>query len=235
MNIFLCISVVMLVLIFRSSSALAGAYGFAVGGAMLVDTLLASYVARHFWRWMTPIVALVFVPFFLFDITFFTTATAKIPEGGWLPLSVGVIILTIFVTWKQGRAIAHEMRHSKHQKLETFLNVITPEWPPRVPGTSVYLAPSRALVPSALVSSLYRNQVLRENVIVLKILKEDVAEVAEEHQCVLQELDKGFWKMGLRYGFMQEPNVADDVRKHMQRFPKVDLDHVTFFVGRSIL
>ena len=116
-NLFLCLSVVMLVLLFRSSNALAGAYGFAVGGAMLVDTLLTSYVARNVWRWGTVLVTAIFTPILLFDMTFFTTAAAKIPEGGWLPLSVGIIVLTIFVTWKQGREIVHDLREDRREKL----------------------------------------------------------------------------------------------------------------------
>src|SRR5450631_1147469 len=101
-NLFLCVAVVILVLLFRSAGALAGAYGFEVAGAMLVDTLLASYLVRHAWRWPGLLVALIFVPLLVFDATFFTGAVGKNPEGGWLPLSVGIAVIIVFVTWRQG-------------------------------------------------------------------------------------------------------------------------------------
>lgn len=233
-NLFLCISVVMLVLLFRSSSALAGAYGFAVGGAMLVDTLLTSFVARHVWRWRRAIVALIFVPIFLFDATFFATAAAKVPEGGWLPLSVGLTVLTIFITWKQGREIVHNLREERHEKLESFISTLTPAWPKRSPGTSVYLAPTVNVVPQALSSSLKRYQTLRDNIIILKIAQEDEPHIDKQHEATIHSLGQGFWQVTLHHGFMQPPHVADDLREHMKRHPEIDLENMTFFVGRSI-
>lgn len=233
-NLFLCISVIMLVLLFRSSNALAGAYGFAVGGAMLVDTLLTSYVALHVWRWWKPIVAAIFVPIVFFDLTFFTTAAAKIPEGGWLPLSVGIIILTIFVTWKQGREIVHSLREDRHEKLESFINTLTPEWPKRSPGTSVYLAAAINVVPQALSSSMRRNHTLRESVIILKIVQEDAPRVDKQHQATIHSLGHGIWQVTLHYGFMDAPHVKNDLCEHMQHHSGIDLDNLTFFVGHSI-
>jgi KUP system potassium uptake protein len=233
-NLFLCLSVVMLVLIFRSSGALAGAYGFAVAGAMLVDTLLASYVAQHVWRWAGFLVALIFLPLLAFDTIFFTGAVGKIPEGGWLPLSVGIVILAVFVTWRQGRAIVHGLSQSRHQRLESFVAGITPQWPMRAPGTSVYLVATLSAVPPALASALYRYQTLRKDVIILKIAKEDVPHLEEQRKATIHSLGSGFWQIVLHYGFMEQINVAGDLRKHGKHLPGVDLDNLTFFVGRSI-
>lgn len=233
-NLFLCISVVMLVLLFRLSSSLAGAYGFAVGGAMLVDTLLTSYVARHVWRWASVFVALIFVPIFLFDVTFFATAAAKIPEGGWLPLSVGITVLTIFITWKQGRDILRHIREERHQKLENFIAALSQEWPKRAPGTSVYLAPRTSIVPQALLNSMNRYQTLRDNVVILKIVQEDTPHVEAQHQATLHNVGHGIWQMVLHYGFMQPPHVVRDLREHAKHHPEIDLENLTFYVGRSI-
>jgi len=233
-NLFLCVSVVMLVLVFRSSDALAGAYGFSVAGAMFVDTLLAAYVARHLWHWHLAQAAVIFLPFVLFDFVFFTTAGAKIPEGGWLPLCVAIIVLIVFVTWKQGRAIVHDLNQRRHQRLESFIAQITSEWPRRAPGTSVYLAATLGAVPPALISSVQRYQTLRENVVVLKIAKEDAPHIEESHRVTIHFLGKGFWQMVLHYGFMEQPDVAFAFRKYMTRFPQVDVGRLTFFVGRSI-
>jgi KUP system potassium uptake protein len=233
-NLLLCLTVVMLVLVFRSSDALAGAYGFSVAGAMLVDTLLASYVARHVWRWPLPLAALAFAPFMLFDFGFFTAAGIKIPEGGWLPLCVAAVVLTIFVTWKQGRAMVHGLNQRRHEKLEAFVAAIKPDWPRRSPGTSVYLAASVSVVPLALPSSLARYQTLRQNVVILQIAKQDVALVAPEHRATIHALGKGIWQMVLHYGYMEQSDVAQDFLQQMQSYPEVDQERLTFFVGRSI-
>jgi len=222
------------VLVFRSSDALAGAYGFSVAGAMLADTLLTSYVARHVWRWGLALAALTFTPLVLFDLTFFTTAGTKIPEGGWLPLGVGITILTIFITWRQGRAIVQHLSQRRHERLEAFVAAIKPEWPRRAPGTSVYLAATVGVVPQALASSLSRYQTLRENVVILQIAKDDSPHVGEPHRASIHSLGKGFWQMVLHYGFMERLDVAAAFRRYMKRFPEVDLDRLTFFVGRSI-
>jgi KUP system potassium uptake protein len=233
-NLFLCLSVVMVVLLFRSSSALGGAYGFAVAGAMLVDSVLTSYVARHAWRWPLIVAALIFIPLLVFDLTFFTGALGKIPEGGWLPLSVGGVILLIFVTWKQGRLIVHSLHQSRHQRMESFVAQLTPEWPVRSPGTSVYLVATLAVVPPALASALKRYRTLRKDVIILKIAREDVPAVAHPHKATIHSFGRGLWQVTLHYGFMDPVNVAADLRIHAHGLAGVDLDNVTFFVGRSI-
>lgn len=233
-NMFLCISVVMLVLLFRSSSALAGAYGFAVGGAMLVDTLLTAYVARYVWSWWKAIVVALFLPILVFDSTFFATAAAKVPEGGWLPLSVGIGVMTIFVTWRQGRNIVHNLREERHEKLETFVSTISPEWPKRSPGTSVYLASSVTVVPQALSSSLQRYQTLRETIVILKIVQEDVARISLKDRVSSRDTGHGIWQISLHYGFMDKHTVAEDLRQYLTGIPGVDLENLTFFVGRSM-
>ena len=233
-NLFLCLSVVMVVLLFRSSGALGGAYGFAVAGAMLVDTLLASYVARHAWRWSGWVAGLLFIPLLTFDLTFFWGAVGKIPEGGWLPLSVGIAILVVFVTWKQGRAIVHSLGQDRHQRLDDFVAGITPEQPARAPGTSVYLVASPWVVPQALARALKRYRILRNDVIILKIAREDAPKVDAPHRATIHSLGKGFWQVMLHYGFMDTVNVAEDLRAHGKQLPGVDLDNLTFFVGHSI-
>jgi len=232
-NIVLCLGVIILVLMFRSSSALAGAYGFAVGGAMLVDTVLVSFVARHAWHWVTPAVALVFGPIFLFDLTYFATAAAKIPEGGWLPLGIGIIVLTIFRTWRRGREIIRNYHLDKYEKLEQFVQEIQSDQPARSPGTSVYLTPTSSLVPAALTSAFQRYHVLRENILVLEIRREEEA-VSEGHRITVHPHGRGFWQVILHYGFSEHPQVVADLRRHQALFKDVDFTDPTFFVGRSI-
>ena len=142
--------------------------------------------------------------------------------------------MTVFVTWKEGRALVMALREDGHEKLETFVSNMTPEWPRRVPGTSVYLTPVTTTLPTALASSLYRYQTLRRTIIVLKIAQEPVAHVKEDRRITLRSHGKGVWQVILHYGFFEEPNAAADLRERMAQFPDIDLYNLTFFVGHSI-
>jgi len=143
-------------------------------------------------------------------------------------------VLVVFVTWKQGRAVIHDLSQSRHERLETFVARLTDEWPKRAPGTSVYLAATLTAVPAALASSLYRYQTLRETVVILKIEKQDLPRVDEQHRAAIHSLGRGVWQATLHYGFMDHPHVAGDLRHHMSHCPDVDLHNLTFFVGRSM-
>ena len=233
-NMILCLGVIMIVLLFRSSSALAGAYGFAVSGAMLVDTIMVAYVARNAWHWTTPVVLGLFLPLFLFDTTFFVTATAKIPEGGWLPLSVGLVVLSIFATWRRGRIYLRTSRQGHHEKLEQFVRGLQPGAVTRSPGTSVYLTALHDDVPPSLHSDYQRYRVLRENILIVRITRTDEAVVETKHQAHVEKLGKGFWQVTLYYGFVQHPHVTNDLRRTMQRYADVDMANPTYYVGRSI-
>jgi KUP system potassium uptake protein len=149
-------------------------------------------------------------------------------------LSVGILILIVFVTWKQGRAIVHDLSHSRHQRLETFIAGITPQWPARAPGTSVYLVPTLGAVPPALISALNRYQTLPQDVIILNIAKEDAPQIEAQHKATIHSFGMGLWHVVLHYGFMERVNVAGDLRMQGRHLPGVDLDKLTFFVGRSI-
>jgi KUP system potassium uptake protein len=144
------------------------------------------------------------------------------------------VVLVIFVTWRQGRAIVHEQNDRRHERLDALVAGVTPERPARAPGTSVYLAPSINLVPPALASSLYRYRTLRQAVIILRIAKEDVARVDPQRQATIHPLGKGFWQIVLHYGFMERVDVVGDLKKHAAQIAGVDLENLTFFVGRSI-
>jgi KUP system potassium uptake protein len=128
----------------------------------------------------------------------------------------------------------HGQSQRRHEKLEAFVAAIRPDWPRRSPGTSVYLAATDGVVPAALPSSLARYQTLRENVVILKLAKEDAPHVAQTHRATIHSLGKGIWQMVLHYGYMEQPDVAETFCKQMQSFPEVDLERLTFFVGRSI-
>lgn len=233
-NQILCLGVIMIVLLFRSSGALAGAYGFAVSGAMLIDTLLVAYLARSAWRWWRWLIVILFAPLFLFDASFFTTAMAKVPSGGWLPLSVGIVIMAIFMTWRRGRFYVRNSRQGHQEKLVQFVRALNHESVTRSPGTSVYLSATHDNVPTSLTSAYHRYRVLRENILIVQIVNLDEPVVDEKRQAHIQFMGHGFWQVTLYYGFAQHPHVTQDLRRCLQRHSEIDMENTTYFVGRSI-
>ncbi len=232
-NWLLCAGVLFLVLMFRSSGALAEAYGFAVAGSMLVDTLLVYSVARAVWHWPFPVAIGVFGMFLAIDIAFFTAATIKIPDGGWLPLIIGVGIFTVFLTWREGREIVRSVRRSRGRKMSSFLDTLTPERPVRVAGTAVYLSSVRSFMPQAMISNLHHNRVLHQRVIVLTIVTEEDPRIEEAARVNYESIGEGIWQATLHYGFMEIPNVMRDLAKHLPKECRVDPKTISFFIGRD--
>ena len=230
----MCAGVLLLVVLFRTSNALADAYGFAVVGTMLTTTILVFSVMRHVWHWPRPLVVALISPFLIVDLVFFTTATTKIPDGGWLPLTIGAAIFTIFMTWRQGRALVLGGRHDHGRKLTNFLNSITPDRPTRVSGTAVYLSRLRAVMPMALTSNLHHNKVLHKHVIVMTVMTEAEPRVPKAGRVTIKAFGKGVWQVLLHYGFMERPNVARDIQLYLPAELEVNKDDTSFFIGRDI-
>lgn len=203
----LLIAVVGLVLAFRSSSDLAAAYGIAVTGTMVITTVLAFTVVRHLWGWGWVRSGIVIAFFLSVDLAFFSANLAKIVDGGWFPLALGIVIFTLLSTWKRGRQILFERLGDGAISLEAFLGSIAAEPPLRVPGTAVFLTQNRRGIPHALLHNLAHNKVLHERVVFLTVITVDVPYVPEDERSALQELGQGFYRITLRNGFKETPDV----------------------------
>ena len=188
MNWLLMIGVIGLVLSFRSSAALAGAYGIAVAGTMLVSTALITVVARRIWGWSIPLTVSVIGVFLLVDLTFFAANALKIPQGGWFPLLVGAVAFTLMSTWRRGRQIILERTSEDNLPLKQFINTLDPSALPRVNGTAVYLARHRETVPYALTDNLRHNKVLHDRVVLLTVVTERSPRVSEEVRIAVEDL-----------------------------------------------
>ncbi|NTU76686.1 MAG: potassium transporter Kup, partial [Alphaproteobacteria bacterium] len=234
MNWLLCAGVLLLVVMFRTSGSLAHAYGFAVAGTMLATTILVFTVLRYGRHWSWGRVMLVMLPFLVVDLTFFTLALAKIPEGGWLPLCLGAVVCLIFMTWRDGREVVRAHRRGRGQKLEAFLATLADDHPPRVRGTAVYLTRVCGMMPMALTSNLRHNKVLHERVIIVTVLAEEEPRVPEEDRATIQNLGKNFWKVGLHYGFMERPDVVRDLQTYLLVDCPLDISETSFFLGHDI-
>jgi KUP system potassium uptake protein len=233
-NWLLAAAVLGLVLGFRSSEALANAYGIAVAGDMLVTTLLMVVVARGHWGLSWPVVAAVAAPFLLLDLVFVGCNLHKIPGGGWFPLLVGAAALGLMLLWRHGRAVLLARRDEGAPTLEAFLAGLGgPSTPPRVPGTAVYLTGQREVVPAAMALNLRHNGVLHERVMLLHVLAERAPRVPEAERVSVQELPHGFRHVTLRFGFAEKPNVPTGLRLHRDEVGFAP-DEASYFLGNEV-
>jgi len=198
---------VALVLGFRSSSALASAYGIAVTGTMGITTLLFHRVMRDHWRW-PPVVARPLSGLFLaVDVAFFSANVVKIEEGGWFPIATAVAVYTLMSTWKHGRQLLAEQVRGAGLPMDLFLAEIERKPPHRVAGTAVFMTSHSDFVPPVLLHHLKHNKVLHERVLLVSILTESVPYVPERARATVRTLGGGLHQVVARYGFIQTPNV----------------------------
>jgi KUP system potassium uptake protein len=233
-NWLLAVAVLGLVFGFRSSDALANAYGIAVAGDMLVTTVLVATVARGVWRWPAPLVFPVVAFFLALDVTFVSANLHKIPGGGWFPLLVGVMSLTLTLCWRRGRAVAFAKRDEGAVPLGDFIASLSrPGGPARTRGTAVYLTKQWEVVPAALALNLRHNGVVHENVVLLRVTTERTPSVAEGERVRADALPAGFRTVELRFGFAEKPDVPGALAAHREE-AGCDPSAASFFMGREV-
>jgi KUP system potassium uptake protein len=232
-NWLLAALVLALVFGFRSSDALANAYGIAVAGDMMVTTLLVTMVAYGLWRWPAVLVFPVAGLFFLLDLIFVSANVHKIPAGGWFPLLVGLVALTLMLVWRKGRRIAFERRDENAVGLTTFIaGLDQPGAPERMKGTAVYLTKETDIVPAALALNVKHNGIVHKQVVLLKVTTEHVPRVDERRRVKVTPLPCGFRLLWLVFGFAEKPDVPAALRLHPEAL-ECDPDEASFFLGRE--
>ncbi len=231
----LLIAVSLLVLGFRSSSALAGAYGVAVTMQMMIDSVLIFVVMRQIWHWSLPVATAIALPLLLVDCAFFASNSLKIPDGGWFPLLVGLMVFTLLTTWKRGRAVLMDRLAEDSMTLDVFIESITVSPPARVPGTSVFLTSTPNRVPHALLHNLKHNKVLHERVVFLTVVTRDIPRVPAAEQLEVKEIGASFWQIEGVFGFMEDPDVPALLDACESRGLAFDMMDTSFFVSRETL
>lgn len=230
----LMIMVLLLVLFFRSSSNLAAAYGIAVTGAMFIDTILLAAVLVSLWRWpwwkAAPLVAV----FFAVDMAYLGANLLKVPYGGWVPLVIGLAIFTLLTSWSRGRALMRASMAEGSIPMEVFAKSAHSS-ATRVPGTAIFMASTAAGVPSALLHNIKHNKVLHERVVILTVAIQDVPYVDEGERCSVKDLGQGFYRMSLRYGFLEETDVPDALKRADICGGPFDMMKTSFFLSRQTL
>jgi KUP system potassium uptake protein len=226
--------VILLVLSFQSSSNLAAAYGIAVTGAMTIDACLLAVLLLSLWKWNRVAATALLAVFFTVDLAYFGANLTKVPDGGWFPLLVGVIAFTMLTTWAKGRKLMIERLRESAMPISIFIesaaNAAT-----RVPGTAVFMTSTPEGVPHALLHNLKHNKVLHERVILLTVKIMDVPYVEQDNRCQLESLGRGFHRLVIKYGFMQEPDVPEALKRLTGCGPEFKMMDTSFFLARQTL
>jgi KUP system potassium uptake protein len=233
-NLTLFLAVMALVVGFGSSSNLAAAYGIAVTGTMMIDTILVAFVMLLAWRW-SPWVALpLMAGFLLLDLAFFGANIIKVAQGGWFPVFIGLLSFTVLTTWKKGRSLLFRQLAKRDMAEADFIRSID-DAVHRPPRTAVFMTAHGDLIPSALLHNLRHNLVLHERVLIVTVVTEEIPFVPVERRVILRPLGKGVFRVVIRYGFMDVPDVPAALE--LCRSPDFGFDaaHVSYFVSRETI
>ncbi|MEO8039388.1 MAG: potassium transporter Kup [Betaproteobacteria bacterium] len=228
-------AVLVLVFGFRSSSALASAYGIAVTGTMAIDTILLFFVITRIWKWGYPLASVICGVFLFVDLAYFTANSVKILQGGWFPLVIAGVVFTVISTWRRGREILFERLRPGAIPIEPFLASIAIHPPQRVPGTAVFLTAGREGVPHAMLHNLSHNKVLHERVILLTVTTEDVPYVSDANRLEVATMGEGFYRMTVRYGFKDEPDLPVALQLPNALGLEFSLMETSFFLSRQTI
>ncbi len=231
----LMLAVMVLVLGFRSSSNMAAAYGLAVTGDMVITSLLATVVAAKGWGWGWGRAAALFACFLAVELVFFAANVEKIPDGGWFPLVVGVVVFALMTTWKRGRDLLFARIQADTFGLQGFIESLGYAPPPTVPGTAVFMTSNPNGVPHALLHNLMHNKVLHERIIVLTVQGHDVPYVPEIDRVEAHRIDERFWQVIVQYGFKDEPDIPAALERCREAGLPFEMMETSFFLGRETL
>ncbi|MGZ8306975.1 MAG: potassium transporter Kup [Allosphingosinicella sp.] len=228
----LMVMVILLVLVFQTSSNLTAAYGIAVTGAMFIDTCLLAVVLFALWGWNKWLAGGLLALFFLVDAAYFAANLLKVPSGGWFPLMIGFIIFALLTTWAKGRKLLHRQLKQGDIPIQLFIRSAAGS-AARVPGTAVFMTSQADGVPHALLHNLKHNKVLHERSIFLKVAIEDVPYVEEERRVEVEQLGEGFYKIILHFGFMQDMNVPEALARIDRCGLPFKMMETSFFLSRQ--
>ncbi|MEO7149014.1 MAG: potassium transporter Kup [Rhodanobacteraceae bacterium] len=234
-NRILLVIVVLVVIGFGSSTALAGAYGIAVTGTMAIDTTLFLVVARRMWNWNLGVIALLGAVFLTIDLSFFGANTLKIPDGGWFPLVLGLAIFTLLTTWRRGRELVMREIKQSGLALEPFITSISEHPPTRVQGTAIFLTSNGEAVPHALLHNLKHNKVLHERNVILTGDTLEIPYADADERIQIEDLTHGFYRVTLRFGFAEDPDVPAALDNCATRGVGFDMMDTTFFLSRETI
>jgi len=234
-NMALLVGVLLLVALFRSSSALASAYGIAVTGTMVVTAIMAFIVVHRCWHWsLAPTIALI-APFVIVDSTFLAANMLKVVEGGWVPLALAAVVMVTMYTWRRGTRLLFDKTRRQETPLSDLVAMLEKKPPLRVPGTAVFLTSDPLSAPTALLHSLKHYKVLHDKIVILSIIIEHLPRVPVEERVRIEPVGQTFSRVTLRFGYMEAPNVPQALAVARRLGWQFDIMSTSFFVSRRSL
>jgi KUP system potassium uptake protein len=234
-NTLLLVGVLLLVALFRSSSALASAYGIAVTGTMVVTAMMAFIVIWKLWHWSPIAAAALIVPFLLIDLTFLAANLLKVVEGGWVPLALGGVVMGVMYTWRRGSRLLFEKTRRQETPLEDLVRMLEKKPPQRVPGTAVFLTSDPKSAPTALLHSLKHYKVLHENNVILTVETTHTPRVEADERVRIEPVGATFMRVLLRFGYMETPNIPRALAIARKLGWQFDIMSTSFFLSRRAL
>jgi KUP system potassium uptake protein len=234
-NMLLLTGVLLLVALFRSSSALASAYGIAVTGTMVVTGMMAIIVISRVWRWPLIGALALILPFLFIDLTFLSANLLKVVEGGWMPLALGSAVMAVMYTWKRGSRLLFEKTRRQETPLEFLVASLEKKPPVRVPGTAVFLTSDPLSAPTALMHSLKHYKVLHEKNVILTVETADTPRINAADRVRIEPVGETFSRVILRFGFMETPNVPKALAIARKLGWQFDIMSTSFFLSRRLL
>jgi KUP system potassium uptake protein len=233
-NWILAAGCLLLVVGFQKSDRLASAYGIAVTGTMALTSMVYYVVMRHTWRWSRLASVAVLVLFLSFDLPFFAANTVKILDGGWVPVAIGVGFIAAMLIWSKGRTLVVEEYLRRSATIEAALERLLPKVATRLPGTGIFMSSTTTHAPPVLVHMIERERALHQQVVLLTVLTETLAEVPEERRLEVRPLGHGVYQVKASYGFMQEPMVPRVLAEAASRLGlTLDAEQTTYYLGRE--
>ena len=234
-NMLLLVAVTLLVLMFRSSSALASAYGISVTGTMVVTAMMGFVVVWRVWKWSPITAAALIAPFLFLDLTFLAANLLKVLEGGWVPLALGAVVMLLMYTWRRGSRLLFEKSRKLEFPLADLVAMLEKRPPQRVSGTAVFLTSDPASAPTALMHSLKHYKVLHEKNVILTIETASTPRIDPSERVRMEEISATFSRVTLRFGFMESPNVPKTLAIARKLGWHFDIMSTSFFLSRRAL
>jgi KUP system potassium uptake protein len=231
----LFVAIVIAVVMFRSSSNLAAAYGIAVTLDMLITTTLTFFVVRYGWGYPLAVCIAATGWFFVVDLAFFASNLLKLVEGGWFPLMIGGCIFTLMTTWKRGRNILNEKLRTDAIDLRSFLQSVFAQPPLRVPGTAVFLTGEPGTVPNAMLHNLKHNKVLHEHNLFVTVRSHEVPWIGMDRRAEIESLGHDCWQVILHYGFKNDPDVPRALEHVRMRGCELEPMTTSYFLSRDVV
>lgn len=226
---------VLLVLGFKNSGSLAGAYGVAVSLTMLITTFMMIAVMHRRWQWSWTAVLLVTIPFLILDFAFFGSNMLKIGEGGWVPIMIAVVSILLMTTWHRGRSILGQKMAEAAVSIDDFVRDVAQSKPLRVPGTAIFLTGNPNGIPRTLLHNFKHNKILHKQIVLLSVRTEDIPAVPESERSQVRVFAEGFYQIVIRYGFSEDPNIPGTLQTINQEGLSLAPMGSTFFLGRETL